>query len=228
MLPARPTPSRAVPRLPVDPGPIPPGNGRVLIDSDDGQVEVLELIARKRIETSALFRQKDEPMSEQVRPLCTTPCAIDLPYGTHHLLFQQALTDKEVTKDWEADVSFSEHPGVYRVTLQEKKIPKLKKTGEIVTIVGSSIVAVGGTLAAADRDVGTPSSDGLLTASIATATLGLGMVIVGLVVENQNRGYIRPGSDTQFAMPKPELLPAPAPIVTKSRTRTTGRERAAK
>ena len=225
-LPPKPIPAQALPHLAVEPGSIPAGHGRVFLDSDDGPTEVVELLQRSR---NAL-KGAASADRETVRPLCTTPCAVDLTLGSHRLVFRRE-GDPAKVYELESDVVVGETPTAMRVALGETTPGNTEKRQNANALIYSASAAIGGgaglaLAGAVNNESAEHRSTTLPTAGLTAAVAGGFLLVIGLALKHDNRETIRPGNHVQFAMPKPALLPAPAPIVRAPRP--AGRERASR
>jgi hypothetical protein len=185
-LPPPQAPSREVPvELDVPEDPPQPGTSRVILDANGERAKVVEL-------TSGSLR---------VRPLCTTPCVLDMPYGSHPLLLQ-SLTDAE--RRSRADLEVGPYAKVLRHTLGERR------DGGTANTVGTSLLVVGALAAttgalfwgsgALSRSLdGEPNGiEG--TGRIVTG-LGAGAMVIAIPLLLVGRPSERPGATTEWTLP---------------------------
>lgn len=192
-------PSHRVPELPIDPGPIGQNNGRVILDAVDGRTRVEEVI--EDTQGSAVVGSSYAFTSARAtRPVCTTPCAADLPLGSHRLRFTLD-SDDGVERSHEADVAFGSNQSIYRVALRAEKPSNVgvNVAGMITGILGGTAMAAGaggmlaslGSKDADDRARYQTAGAGLLAGGAALLTLGIVLIAT-------NRGTVREARDIQF------------------------------
>lgn len=177
-------PRREVPRgveLPDEPPPR-PGTSRVMLDADGEPAKVVAV-------------------GDGTHALCTTPCVVDLPYGSHSLVLQSILDEERRSR---AELEVGPRPKIFRHTLGERH------DGGAANTLGTSLVAVG-LLAAATGAVfwaggalarsadGAPN--GLEGTGRLVTGLGAGAVIVGIPFLVVGRPSERPGATTEWTLP---------------------------
>jgi hypothetical protein len=182
-LPPPDAPTRQVPPdldVPDDPPKI--GTSRVILDADGERARVLEI--------------GEDPAA--ARPLCTTPCVLDLPYGTHPLVLQ-SVTDAE--RRSRAQLEVGPHAKVFRHALGERR------DGGATRTLGTSLLAIG-LLAATTGAVfwgggalarsmdGTPN--GLEGTGQLVTGLGAGAVLLSIPLLVAGRPVERPGATTEW------------------------------
>jgi hypothetical protein len=143
-----------------------PGSGRVVLEADGEKADVLD---------------------EEARVLCTTPCVLDLPYGTHPLVFV-STTDRSRTSDLDVDVG--DAAKVVRHRMGERHDGgALRSLGFAVLVLGA-VTAIGGTAAwATDTTEHAPLITGL----------GAGLAALSLPILFFDRPSERPGSTTEWS-----------------------------
>jgi len=92
---------------------VPPlsGMGQVVLDSPDGPANVVEVLSRSTASAYAPNGATAFASAETTRAVCTTPCEVNLPYGSHELRFT-LLTD--VFRESTANIVAGERPTVAR------------------------------------------------------------------------------------------------------------------
>jgi len=135
-LPAVSPPARVVPadlELPAEPPAA--GLGRVILETNGEPAKVMEITG---ITTAA--DGEDTTTLVGVRPLCTTPCVVDLTYGSHPLVMH-SLADE--THQSEIDLDVGARAKVFRHTLGERKTggsangSALSDKGQLLTALGA-------------------------------------------------------------------------------------------
>ncbi len=185
-LPPPQAPTRDVPETVVVPiAAPPPGTGRVLLEANGEAAHVVEVSAT------------DDPAVVGVRPVCTTPCVVDLPYGPHPLVFR---SKQDPDRESETEVEIGPRPKIVRHALGERHDGGAAYTlGVVMLVLGSVAATTGGILwsagAAGRSDALTPSAQSLTVAGGTTALLGLPLLLASRPTE-------RPGATTEWALPR--------------------------
>ena len=172
-----PPPVQIIPPVGVPAGATPPGVSRVLFDVTDGP----SLIQIKTMRAEGAFWG----------PLCTTPCAADLPAGQHDISFQLKRDPAHGDSDLLTVV-----PGtsVYRRSLGERSTsPGLLLGGYLIGYSGLTVLLFSAMVTALES-----RSD---HAGRNMAYVGLGMTVVGGAMFYEGWPTEQPGSVTQFALP---------------------------
>jgi hypothetical protein len=177
VLPAPPVPERVMPD--VSAAPIAPGNGQVLLDTVNDPARVEEAAGRVE-ETDARGR----PISgELYRPVCpSTPCAANLPFGSHELRFS-SLTDSAAGGI--ANITSGANPTAYRYAMG--RYDSRGMVGGLVTLglgVAAAIAGIGleFTGGATNAVTGQPDSPGLQTAGTVVVIGGAALFALGIVL----------------------------------------------
>lgn len=198
-LPAPNPPAKEIPKdVDVPDEPPPNGAGRVLLDANGDKAKVVEITGSA---TAAAGNYRATIIG--VRPLCTTPCVVDLPYGSHPLVFKSTTDESRMS---EVDLDVGPKPKVVRHTLGERKDGgALHSVGSSILVLGAITALTGGILwatgALTSRD-GKESSitpTGQLITGIGAAGIGISipLLIVGRPTE-------RPGATTEWSVsPEP-------------------------
>ncbi len=202
-LPAASAPAKVVPGdldLPVDPPAA--GTGRVIIETNGEPAKVVEITGAA---TASNGRYTATIVG--VRPLCTTPCIVDLPYGSHPLVMH-SLSDE--THQSETELEVGARAKVFRHTLGERK------DGGAARTVGSTLLTLGIVAAATGAilwAVGASSTTGSDLAGRGQLITGLGAGGIGLSIPFLlvGRPTERPGSTTQWNLPSSIAPQAPSP-----------------
>lgn len=190
-----------------------PGTGRVILDTNGEKATAIEVTGSM---TAAAGGYSATIVG--LRPLCTTPCAVDLPYGSHPILLRSV---SDPTRQSETALEVGSRPKVFRHELGERK------DGGAVRTVGSSLVGLGALAAltgatlwgvaaltnSASSDVAPRSS--LDSTGQAITAIGLGAVVLGIPLLILGRPTERPGATTEWSLPgaypaAPESTPAAA------------------
>lgn len=174
-----------VPPVPVPPTPLAPGIGRVIFDVVDGPSEL-------QIKTA-------QPSGAVWRPMCTTPCVVDLQPGRVEASF--VLGGKGDT----ASIDVAPGTSVYRRQLTERKTsPGLLIGGYTVGYTGLSLLLVGLVVGAFENADNFDDTGRSTHVGRTVSLLGLGMSIGGGLMFYYGWPSERAAATTQFA-----LLPPP-------------------
>jgi hypothetical protein len=213
-LPAPNAPTKDVPSG-IDVPATPParGTGRVLIDANGEHARVIEV-------TGAFTASAGGQSATIVgtRSVCTAPCVVDLPFGSHSLLLQST---KDPTRQSEEDINVGAQAKVFRHALGEQKDGgPLRTVGNTLAGLGALAALTGGILwgtgalvnSSADTSGSSRSSlDG--TGKLITA-VGLGTIVLGIPFLILGRPSKRPGATTEWTLPGGVTAPGEAPVVT--------------
>jgi hypothetical protein len=188
-------------------------DGRLVVDvvGDKAKVfEVTELTTR----TNAGYGGKNSwvlpgPLERKMRPLCLTPCAIDLPLGWHSLVFE-STSDPARTST--ADVTVGPQPTGVRHALGRDKPANGGYLGGIAMLIPAGGLMVMGTVAtlvgASAKDpspspTGNTKGDARVFLPIGLVLLGIGAAlgIGGTILIANNAPERQPGSTAQWVLP---------------------------
>jgi len=182
------------------------GTGRVILDTNGEPAKVSEITGAA---TASNGRYTATIVG--VRPLCTTPCIVDLPYGSHPLVMR-SISDE--THQSETDLDVGARAKVFRHSLGERK------DGGPLHAVGSSLFAVGLITAATGAilwavGAASTSGSGLAGTGQLITGLGAGGIVLSIPFLAVGRPTERAGSTTQWTLPgagppPPRGAPAPA------------------
>jgi hypothetical protein len=193
-LPAARPPSRTLPaEVEMPPEPPPPGRGRVILDTDGEPASVVEITGGAVPSTGALTADVIG-----IRPLCTTPCVVDLTYGSHPIVLR-SMSDETHQSETELDVGA--RAKVFRHTLGERTDGGgLRMVGASMLTLGILAVAAGAVLwtAGSTSSRGSPS---LATNGEVLTMGGAGGVLLSIPFLVMGRPTERPGSTTQWSLP---------------------------
>jgi hypothetical protein len=189
--------------------PPPNGAGRVVIDANGDRAKVVEITGSA---TAAAGNYRATIIG--LRPLCTTPCVVDLPYGSHPLVLRSTTDETRVS---ELDLDVGPKPKVVRHTLGEKKDGGAARTiGSTVLVLGATAALTGallwgvGELASREGQQSGLVGPGQIVTGIGAAgiVLSIPLLVVGRPSE-------RPGATTEWTVPGGNLPPGgwrePAP-----------------
>jgi hypothetical protein len=190
-LPPATPPPRTLPAEVVVPAePPPPGKGRVILDTDGEPASVAEI-------TSGSPPASSDPFVG-VKPLCTTPCVVDLPYGSHPIMLRST---SDASRQSETELDVGARAKVFRHTLGERT------DGGGTRVVGASLLTLGILAVAAGAVVwgaGAASSHGspsLVSGGEVLAGAGAGGVVLSIPFLLAGRPTERPGATTQWSLP---------------------------
>lgn len=195
-LPAARPPSGTLPaEVEMPPEPPPPGRGRVILDTDGEPASVVEI-------TGGTVRARGTGVLTAdaigIKPLCTTPCVVDLTYGSHPIVLR-SMSDETHQSETELDVGA--RAKVFRHTLGERT------DGGGLRVVGASMLTLGILAVVAGTvlwTAGTTSSRGspsLATNGEVLTMGGAGGVLLSIPFLVMGRPTERPGSTTQWSLP---------------------------
>lgn len=182
--PKRPTPEPTLPSgFDPDQTPTEPGTGQVVLDTVGESADVVEVLA-----TESWRGTYVAGFAQRTRPVCSTPCVANLPYGAHLLRFA-SRTD--------AELDGAEMIDVTRVRRAHRYDMQRTKTHTAGMIGGIILFSFGITAAIAGGAVGlaTDSPEGGTVALI-----GAGMAVGGGLLWNSSRTEIEPGSLTSWSL----------------------------
>jgi len=201
-LPAMKAPPKMVPadvELPDEPPA--PGTGRVIIETNGERAKVVEITGSATASTGGY-----SATIVGIRPLCTTPCVVDLPYGSHPLVMH-SISDE--THQSETEIDVGARAKVFRHTLGERKDGGgLRTAGASLLTLGVIAATTGAILwlaGSASNDQGSLVSNGQVITGLGSAgiLLSIPLLIAGRPTE-------RAGATTQWNLPG-SAAPAPAP-----------------
>jgi len=182
--------------------PPPNGAGRVVIDANGERAKVVEITGSA---TAAAGGYRATIIG--LRPLCTTPCVVDLPYGSHPLVLR-STTDETRMSELELDVG--PRAKIVRHQLGERK------SGGAANIVGSSVLALGAITALTGAllwGVGELASrpeqpSGLVGPGQIVTGIGAAGILLSIPLLIIGRPSERPGATTEWTLPGGTAPPA--------------------
>ena len=202
-LPAASPPAKVVPTgldVPLDPPAA--GTGRVILETNGEPAKVVEITGAA---TATSGRYTATIIG--VRPLCTTPCIVDLPFGSHPLVMH-SVSDE--THQSETELEVGARAKVFRHTLGERR------DGGALRTVGSSLLTLGlvaattGAILWAAGASNTSGSDLAGKGQLLTALGGAG-VLLSIPLLVVGRPTERAGSTTQWNLPGSVSPPSQGP-----------------
>jgi hypothetical protein len=213
--PAPPVPEQIVPAKAVAVVPSEPpaaNSGRVILDAVNEQAKVYD-VTEVTTRSMPTYRRKGYPavpMEEtKMRPLCITPCVVDIPQGWHTLVFA-SQTDE--TKTSSADITVPAQPIAVRHALgREKPISSGYVGGAVMLLPGAGFTLMGGVATAIGATARQPETDSsgktksdpktFLTLGIVLLGVGAALGITGGILMANNRPEKQAGSTTQWVLP---------------------------
>jgi hypothetical protein len=203
-LPAAAPPAKVVPTdLDVPAEPPAPGTGRVILDTNGEPAKVVEITGAATASSGGY-----SATIVGIRPLCTTPCVVDLPYGSHPLVLH-SISDETHLSETEIDVGA--RAKVFRHTLGERK------DGGALRTVGSSLLTLGviavttGAILWLAGSAGNNGSSSLVSNGQLVTGLGAGGILLSIPFLVAGRPTERPGATTQWNLPGAGSSPVAAP-----------------
>jgi hypothetical protein len=209
-------PERVAPDTTIAPAePPPPTHGRVFIDAVGAQAKVSDVTETTTVATVLPQGGRGNSLQalqqRKLRPLCITPCAVDLTQGWHSLVFE-SVNDELATST--VDVTVSSRPLAVRHALGRDKPPSGGYLGGVMMVIPASGLLLSGTLMAIIGATASDPGPGLdangHAKSDARVLLPIGLVLTGIGVALglggtllilNNRPEKQPGSTTQWALP---------------------------
>jgi hypothetical protein len=195
-LPAARPPSRTLPAevvVPADPPAV--GSGRVILDTNGEPASVVEITSGAATASGAVTA---DSRGVGVRPLCTTPCVVDLPYGSHPIVLR-SISDESRQSETELDVGA--RAKVFRHTLGERT------DGGAMRMVGASFLTLGilafaaGAVVWGAGSTSSHASPSLVTNGEVLTGGGAGGVLLAIPFLLMGRPTERPGATTQWSLP---------------------------
>lgn len=197
-------PARVEPRVGSAPPPPPEGEGRVTLDTPGGTARA-ELITQRTQMAGARggtfvghhgHAAYVGSTQYTLRPLCQTPCSVNLPLGAHEILFTG--DDPSSDRSSAAYVNVGAAPSIVRHAMgrQSNSVGALVG-GVLMTGLGVAVALVGGVLLALEDDSGAGAA-GFDTAGWTTVGIGLGLGAGGVVLGQVGRPVEQPGATTQW------------------------------
>lgn len=203
-LPAPQEPSRVVPHVVNAPPPPHEGEGQVTLATTSGRARAELVTQRTQVEpyqSGAGFAPRGyngyAPQTQYtLRPLCLTPCTVNLPLGTHEVLFSDVNMGSGRTSTAFVDVGAT--PSIVRHTMGRQTSSVGGLVGAIVMGgLGVALSLAGGMLIgfqdASDTSRASLGLAGGITLGIG-AGLGVGAVLLGFA----SRPTVQPGASTQW------------------------------
>jgi hypothetical protein len=185
-----PVPEKKVPALPDDlKAPTRPGTGRLVLDvvGDNARVEEIVETTSEAWASAGPHVWRAEGRGEARRPVCRTPCAVDLSIGLHRLRFASS----EGGRSGEVEVQVDSQPRVVRYELGYDKSRSWAWPGLIYGL-GGSVIAGGLLVTVAQK---TEADRGM---GYATIGIGAGIVAIAVLIDYLTRGEVREGSFVHF------------------------------
>jgi hypothetical protein len=178
-----PTPDKVIPQLTDKAEPPGEGEGQVVVDATNGPASVTLIVGAFSVGTA--YGSADSVVT---KPVCaTTPCVVNLPVGTHELIFAGKRDVDLASSD---AVQVTRTPSVFRHTVgRVESSPGLLYGGLLGATVGGATALTGAIFLTSSETRGT----GLVTFGLGAAitAVGAGMMYYG-------RTRIQPGSSVQF------------------------------
>ena len=186
-----PTPGPAVP--PRSAAPIADGFGRAYLEVLDGPTDIYTLEVRTL--RMAVGRERISARMLAGGRLCTTPCVVDLPLGTHTLAFPvRGGHNLDLV-----DIDVGDRPFLYRRVLARRSSGG---AGEALGVLGVTFgglsLATGATL----LPIGLATEhDGMSLAGGVTLAAGAALLVAGIYALAANPAHEQPGVGASYPLP---------------------------
>lgn len=187
-----PTPevAREVPKLELPPPPPVPNEGRVSLDVVAGRAEVREEVSTT-VGRSAIAGYRGSYGGMETKPICTTPCVVNLSYGSHRLAFVPVEPFSQKYQTSTMEVVIGPQPTAARVALERyETLHRGRSAGQITlvtlggigTLLGTICLPIGAALSADDGGFASDTPAGR-TARVGAGFLGVGgaMLAAGIL-----------------------------------------------
>ena len=196
-LPAPATPEKVTPELSLPPPPPAQGEGQVVVATTNGAARVSVLLSTSVLAATSSNGSYATGMAVQARTVCiATPCAVNLPYGAHTLVFQST---GEESVGSNADVQVGQSSSYLRHTMGKvESMAALEGTGLLFGTLGGAGLLSGGILFAA-----APKRSNTETTGKTTMGVGAGLLVAGVIMAIVGRTKIQPGASIQWTPETP-------------------------
>lgn len=196
-------PARELPKdvdLPTDPPPS--GAGRVVIDANGDRAKVVEITGAA---SAAAGNYRATFIG--LRPLCTTPCVVDLPYGSHPLVLRSTTDASRIS---ELELEVGPRPKIVRHELGERKNGGAANSiGSSVLVLGAITALTGGLLWGLGELSSKPDQpSGLVGPGQVVTGVGAAGILLSIPLLVIGRPSERPGATTEWTLPGGSAPPA--------------------
>jgi hypothetical protein len=178
---ARPAPEKRMPDL--DVGAVPPeeGKGQLVLDS------TVPTSVREVLSTSSYHGTYVSGFGQESKPICATPCVVNLSYGPHTLEFVKGYLETETVT-----VNVTTKPTVYRVA------PGKLQTHVGGMVTGIMLLSLGLSIGLTCLGVGAGLGNSTL---VGVGVGGVAVGGVGAYLMHTSRNEITPGASVSFPVP---------------------------
>lgn len=191
-------------------GPIPAGSGRVLLDAEQGKGPVRVVRVERTEMSMSTSRGYARGVSVSTHLVCSkTPCAVDLPAGSHELVFQAARDERDASAAT-FDVTAGRTQVVRHAVGFVDPHGGWKALGNTGVVVGLS-VALPGALVFALSGIGDQGNDTLRTTGTVMVGVGVVALALGVTCLVLGRTDLQPGATTQWTLPHAGTDARPTP-----------------
>lgn len=201
ILPPPAAPERVLPAMRTDVPDPAAGEGRVALDVVEGPARVDEVLARSSASSSGVAVSSGGAVvvgsgyaeGTSTRHVCTTPCLVNLPFGTHELSFtlENGRTDT-------ASVMVGTRPSAHRRTLALADEP----LGRPEAVAGFALTVAGGSFAVLGFGLGPlfflSDSDGAGIGFLVGGAVGLVLFAIGIPLMALNPADQREGASVEW------------------------------
>lgn len=205
-------PERVAPDTSIAPADPPsPTQGRVFLDVVDGPAkvsDVTEITTRSSVAHGKSAYVMPALEEKKLRPLCITPCAVDLAQGWHSIVFESV---KDETATSTADVTVSARPIAVRHALgREKPANGGYLAGLMMVLPGAGLMLMGTVATAIGATAKDPGVDAtgktkgdariFLPVGLVVLSVGAALGIGGTILVLNNRPERQAGSTAQWVI----------------------------
>lgn len=196
-LPPPATPSRVAPSVGIPPTPPADGYGRAVIDVVDGPADIDLVVGEQRYWSSGpppdtgIVAPGQAVVPRGRRPLCRAPCAVDLPNGSHRLVFRLSIDGTEYVDSGVVEVG--PIPALYRRAMRLERRPSPWPFAITLGLsAGAFYVAID---AFTEDNLEVGATGGVISLAIGAGLLGLSAYLGVRAIPE-----IREGRDAQYAL----------------------------
>lgn len=201
-------PERVAPAAVAEAPPLREGEGQVTLDVADGPSRAELVTERTQVVAGSVgwstrSRYPAMPMGTQLttRPLCVTPCAVNLPLGQHEISFTSM--DDPARRTGTGFINVTPHPSVVRHALGFQDTHLGGIIGSALTGAFSVSALLTGTVLVAINDDSRSETSGLMAPGIAVLGVGAALLATSIILGVHSRPESQNGSTVQWTPATP-------------------------